>query len=129
MLAADRVLDLGPGPGERGGDHRVLRYPRELIAEARTLTADYLAVASAPDEGAAAVCDGSRRSARPSRRGRAQPEEHRRRGSAPRLVCVTGVSGSGKSTLVQDVLHAALLAQREARPKRPGRIAPFAVPS
>ena len=26
MLAADRVLDMGPGPGERGGRHRVQRH-------------------------------------------------------------------------------------------------------
>ncbi len=25
MLEADRILDMGPGPGERGGQHRVLR--------------------------------------------------------------------------------------------------------
>src|SRR6185369_17883664 len=43
MLAADRVLDLGPGPGERGGEIVFFGPPRELVAGARTLTADYLA--------------------------------------------------------------------------------------
>src|SRR5690606_12703410 len=41
MLAADRILDIGPGPGEQGG--RIVFYgtPRELL-QANTLTADYL---------------------------------------------------------------------------------------
>src|SRR5580765_2637982 len=42
MLAADRILDMGPGPGERGGEIVFFGSPRELVTSARTLTADYL---------------------------------------------------------------------------------------
>src|SRR5213595_3668990 len=42
MFAADRILDMGPGPGERGGEI-VFFGPAEKLAAERTLTADYLA--------------------------------------------------------------------------------------
>src|SRR5205085_235323 len=43
MLAADRILDMGPGPGERGGEV-VYFGPAENIRHAPgSLTADYLA--------------------------------------------------------------------------------------
>src|SRR5207237_7246288 len=43
MFAADRILDMGPGPGERGGEIVFFGPPSELVTTARTLTADYLA--------------------------------------------------------------------------------------
>src|SRR5574343_232872 len=43
MLAADRIVDLGPGPGERGGRIVFNGTPAELAAGADTLTATYLA--------------------------------------------------------------------------------------
>src|SRR5438874_10161264 len=42
MFAADRILDMGPGPGERGGEIVFFGAPEEVKAE-NTLTADYLA--------------------------------------------------------------------------------------
>src|SRR5205807_8339304 len=42
MYAADRILDMGPGPGERGGEI-VFSGPAEKLAAARTRTAHYLA--------------------------------------------------------------------------------------
>src|SRR5213075_2313976 len=41
MFAADRILDMGPGPGERGGEI-VFFGPAEKLAAESTLTADYL---------------------------------------------------------------------------------------
>ena len=38
MFAADRILDMGPGPGERGGEIVFFGPPEELRA-AKTLTA------------------------------------------------------------------------------------------
>jgi excinuclease ABC subunit A len=43
MLAADRVLDIGPGPGERGGEIVFFGTPADLVDNRRSLTADYLA--------------------------------------------------------------------------------------
>lgn len=108
MIAADRVIDVGPGPGERGGQIVFDGTPLEL-RDATTLTGKYMG-------------------------GRMKVEAPRPLPVAPntprlllegvtannlknvsieiplgRLVCVTGVSGSGKSTLIQDVLYPGLL--------------------
>jgi len=114
MIAADRVLDIGPGPGERGG-HIVFDGTPAELAGADTLTGRYFG--------------GRQRIEAP----RPMPVEDKTprlllQGvrannlkdvdlSLPlgRLVCLTGVSGSGKSTLVQNVLHPALL-KRLGRP-------------
>jgi excinuclease ABC subunit A len=50
MFAADRILDMGPGPGERGGEISFFGPPEQLKKQS-TLTAEYLSgrkVATAP---------------------------------------------------------------------------------
>ncbi len=42
MLAADRILDLGPGPGARGGEVVFFGRPAELLQAENSRTADYL---------------------------------------------------------------------------------------
>ena len=120
MLAADRMIDMGPGPGERGGQI-VFDGSTQDLRHADTLTGAYLG-------GRKQVGMGFSRLVAPNtpRLVLEGAHEHNLRGVTveiplQRLVCVTGVSGSGKSTLVQDVLAPALLRHFGRPTDAPGR--------
>jgi excinuclease ABC subunit A len=117
ILAADHVVDMGPGAGERGGRVVAEGLPAVVMSSASSLTGDYLA--------------GRRSIAIPAARRRGNGWELRLTGARANnlrgvdleiplgtMTCVTGVSGSGKSTLVVDTLYPAVarkLAQSKAR--------------
>ncbi len=108
ILAADHVIDIGPGAGDHGGEIVAHGTPRQIIASERSLTGHYLA--------------GRRRISVPSLRHRPDPKRiltlTGARGNNLKnvelslplglFICVTGVSGSGKSTLINDTLYRAV---------------------
>ena len=107
MLAADRLIDMGPGPGERGGQIVFDGTPAQARG-ADTLTGAYLGARRQVGIGLRrAVVESTPRLVL---EGASEHNLKRVTAEFPlqRLVCVTGVSGSGKSTLVQDVLAPAL---------------------
>ncbi len=119
MLAADRMIDMGPGPGERGGQI-VYDGSTEGLRGADTLTGAYLGGRKQVGMGfKRMVADNTPRLILEG------VTEHNLKNISveiplQRLVCITGVSGSGKSTLVQDVLAPALLRHFGKATETPG---------
>jgi excinuclease ABC subunit A len=116
--AADHLIEMGPGSGERGGQVVFSGSQREFLADARSLTARYL---SGRDGIPLPV---SRREGRRSLIVKGARAHNLKRVNVRvplhTLTCVTGVSGSGKSTLVHDTLYRAVARHFKADFETPG---------
>ena len=108
ILTADYVIDMGPAAGVHGGQIIAQGTPSEVMANPKSLTADYL--------------NGTREIAIPKRRpvtkgsrslvvkGATGNNLKNVTASIPlgTFTCVTGVSGGGKSTLIIETIYKAL---------------------
>jgi excinuclease ABC subunit A len=118
MLAADHLVDLGPGAGEHGGHVIAAGTPKQVAKDPSSLTGQYLS--------------GKKRIEVPAERRRSIGQltvrgarEHNLKDVDVEIplgvfCCVTGVSGSGKSTLVNETLHHAVANRLHQAKLRPG---------
>lgn len=119
MLSADYIVDIGPGPGEHGGEVVFAGTPEEIMTDEKSITGKYLS--------------GREYIAVPAKRRETGENWLQIRGARANnlknvnvdiplgvFTCVTGVSGSGKSSLVNEVLKKALLRDLNRARTRPG---------
>jgi excinuclease ABC subunit A len=123
ILAADHVIDIGPGAGVHGGQIVAEGSPQEIINSPHSLTGQYLS--------------GRRAIAIPKSRLKADKKRLLTITGATGnnlksvevsiplglMTCVTGVSGSGKSTLVNDTLYKAVAGELNRNNKNPAAFA------
>lgn len=119
MMAADYLIDIGPGAGDHGGFVTAAGKPEELMKDANSLTGQYLS--------------GKKFIPVPSTR--KEPDGrmlHIHKASENNLknvdvdiplglfVAVTGVSGSGKSTLINEILYKTIAHEMNRAKEKPG---------
>lgn len=124
MLAADYIIDIGPGAGIHGGMVISQGTPKEVMEDPDSLTGQYL----------------SGRKFIPVAAERRKPngkwleirgaKENNLRGVNVKIPlgvfgCVTGVSGSGKSTLINEILYKTLAKELNGAKVRPGEYKEF----
>ncbi len=107
MMAADQLIDIGPGAGKHGGEVVAQGTPQEVARDKKSLTGQYLSKRlqiSAPAKfhtgnGKQLIIEGA-----------SEFNLKNIKVEIPlgKLVCITGVSGSGKSTLMTEILAKAL---------------------
>ncbi|ANB58981.1 excinuclease ABC subunit A [Anoxybacillus sp. B7M1] len=119
MLAADYLIDIGPGAGIHGGQVVAAGTPEEVMNDPHSLTGQYLSgkkfIPLPPErrkpDGRWLEIHGAK--------------ENNLRNVSVKIplgtfVAVTGVSGSGKSTLVNEILHKALAQKLQGAKAKPG---------
>jgi excinuclease ABC subunit A len=120
MLAADWLIDIGPGAGDHGGEVVASGTPKKVMKTKKSLTGNYLsgdkfiplpAERRKPDERQIEVIGAS--------------ENNLKNVTAQFpigvMTVVTGVSGSGKSTLVNEILHKSLAKSLYRGKYKPGK--------
>lgn len=119
MLAADYLIDIGPGAGIHGGEIVSAGTPAEVMADPNSLTGQYLS--------------GKKFIPLPLERRKQDGRFIEIKGASENnlknvnvkfplglFIAVTGVSGSGKSTLINEILHKSLAQKLNRAKTKPG---------
>ncbi|MCD2367616.1 MULTISPECIES: excinuclease ABC subunit UvrA [Bacillus] len=119
MLAADYLIDIGPGAGVHGGEVISAGTPEEVMNDDQSLTGQYLS--------------GKKFIPLPAERRKPDNRFIEVKGAKENnlknvsvkfplgvFTAVTGVSGSGKSTLVNEILHKTLAQKLHRAKAKPG---------
>ncbi|PLR87879.1 excinuclease ABC subunit UvrA [Bacillus sp. V33-4] len=119
MIAADYLIDVGPGAGVHGGEIISAGTPEEVMNDPASLTGQYLS--------------GKKFIPLPVERRKANGRYLEIKGARENnlnnvsvklplglFIAVTGVSGSGKSTLINEILHKKLAQQLHHAKSKPG---------
>ncbi|MBM7096890.1 excinuclease ABC subunit UvrA [Bacillus sp. H-16] len=119
MLAADHIIDIGPGAGAHGGEITAAGTPAEIMDDPESLTGEYLSgkkfiplpVERRKSDGRTISIKGAK--------------ENNLKNTSIDIplgvfVAVTGVSGSGKSTMINDILYKSLAQKLTVAKDKPG---------
>ena len=120
MLAADYLVDIGPGAGDNGGQVIAAGTPEEVMKNKNSLTGKYLT--------------GELKIEVPKKRRKGNKKYLEIKGAKENnlkninvkiplgtFTCVTGVSGSGKSSLINEILYKALAVSVYGSKVKPGK--------
>ena len=120
MLAADHIIDIGPGAGVHGGNVVFNGKVADILKSEDSITGQYLS--------------GRRKVEVPEKRRKGNGKKLKIIGAAQNnlkninvdiplgeLVCVTGVSGSGKSSLINEILYKYLASHLNGAKTKPGK--------
>ncbi|MGC8228049.1 excinuclease ABC subunit UvrA [Pseudobacillus badius] len=120
MMAADYLIDVGPGAGVHGGEIVAVGTPEEVMNNPASLTGQYLsgkkfiplpAERRAPD-GRWVEVTGAKEN---------NLKNVKAKFPLGTFIAVTGVSGSGKSTLINDILYKTLAQKLQRSKQKPGK--------
>lgn len=120
MMAADYLIDIGPGAGAAGGEIVAAGTPAKVMKNKKSLTGKYLS-------GELFIPLPIKRRHRDERsiviKGAAENNLKHLDVEFPlgQFIAVTGVSGSGKSTLVNEILHKTLAQKLNRSKQKPGK--------
>lgn len=119
MLAADYLIDVGPGAGVHGGQIVSAGTPKQIMKDPKSLTGQYLAgkkfiplpVERRKSDGRFVEVKGAKEN---------NLKNVNVKIPLGMFTTVTGVSGSGKSTLINEILHKALAQKLQNAKSKPG---------
>ncbi len=119
MRAADHIIDMGPGAGEKGGWVVASGTMEDIMASPESITGQYLSGAkSIPVPEKRRYSSGKFITIKGARQNNLRNIDVQIPLGV--FVCVTGVSGSGKSTLIDEILHRKLAQILYKAKDRPG---------